>query len=704
MLAALAGGVARPGWPTRSAAPAPASIGDILEGDAPWPVGAPDALPTAAVERRAEAAAADALPQPEGYALGFDHYATPAQIVDFLRQLEGDYPDLVELTTIGTSWEGRPIVAVRVTNERLPQPVADRPAMVVDGQHHARELVSAAVPLHTIWTLLAGYGRDPVSTYLVDSRVFYAVPSVNVDGNHRALVDDQAWRKTANPTCCDDDGDGAVDEDGTLGFGYGAFGVDRWTFDDDWAAAHPDNPFVDDWRAHVVGRPELGLGRFRGAFGGPARALPWVDADGDGAYEEDAIGGVDANRNYDVLWERGDGRVDSEIYHGPSAFSEPETRAMRDFLTGIDRLAVAVSYHSGIDLILHPWGYSTSAPLPDAATYELLGAKGSALTEVHGYPGSPHVWTARGLYSAYGSTLDWVYRERGAFAFAPEVYGGDDTLFIERIGASGAFTVASSIGAAFNPPPDRLLPALDRWTRFATYLLAATPNVELLGAARDGADVVLTIGNDGVLPVDVAVAVHGGTAGDGSPLFARSTPVRLSADQAAVRVPLAALAGHDAVTLTLRARLVVGTAPHDVEVARWRLAIDDRDGVRVTDGRVAPFRDLGAPFGGWWADARFHGRDYTCRPGAPACPPRLEITPPPSPTAGPTQSPAPPSTPAWPSPAPRPTRTPWSPDAPPWLPAGTRTPRPTATASPGATGTARAAGQTIYLPVGWAGE
>lgn len=706
----------------RSAAPAPPAIGEVLEGGAPWSALAPDALPTVAVDRAAEAAAAEALPRPHGYALGFDHYGTPEQINAFLRQLEADYPALLEVTQIGTSWQGRPILAARVGNERLPQPMDDRPTLYVDGQHHARELVSAAVALHTLWTLVADYGRDPVITHLVDTRVTVVVPSVNVDGNHRVLVDDQAWRKTANPSCCDDDGDGAFDEDSAVGFGYGSYGVDRWTFDDDWAAAHPDNPFVDDWRAHVVGRPEMGLGRFTGAFGGPVRPLPMADADSDGAFEEDPIGGTDANRNYDVHWSRGDGRVASEVYRGPAVWSEPETRAVRDLVRGLDRLAVAVSYHSGIDLILHPWGHSGSQPLPDASTYALLGAKGSELTEAHGYRGSPHVWTARGLYSAAGSTLDWLYGDRGAYAFSPEVYGDDDTVFIRRVGATGAFTVASSIGVAFNPAPDRLLPAAARWTAFATYLLAATPNVELHGAAVEGGDVVLTIGNDGVLPVDVAMAVHAGgdgdgggnaiTAGDGSPLFALSTPVRLSADQATVRVPIEQLADHDAVTVTLRARLVIGTAPHDVEVARWRLAIDDGRRVRVTDGPVAPFRDLGAPFGGWWADARFHGPDYTCRPGAPQCPPPLDLTPPPTATAGPTQTPAPPATPGWPTPAPRPTNTPWSIDAPPWWPAGTLTPRPTATARATGTATGRAeasptargVGGRVYLPLGWRGQ
>ena len=47
--------------------------------------------------------------------------------------------------------------------------------------------------------------------------------------------------------------------------------------------------------------------------------------------------GVDLNRNYDFKWGVGDTANDQECkgetFGGPSAFSEPETRAIRDFVT-----------------------------------------------------------------------------------------------------------------------------------------------------------------------------------------------------------------------------------------------------------------------------------------------------------------------------------------------------------------------------------
>ena len=55
---------------------------------------------------------------------------------------------------------------------------------------------------------------------------------------------------------------------------------------------------------------------------------------GDGTF------GVDLNRNYGYQWGLGSGSEGSDLtwedtYRGPSAFSEPETRALRDFVQGL---------------------------------------------------------------------------------------------------------------------------------------------------------------------------------------------------------------------------------------------------------------------------------------------------------------------------------------------------------------------------------
>ncbi|ELU16734.1 hypothetical protein CAPTEDRAFT_37545, partial [Capitella teleta] len=53
----------------------------------------------------------------------------------------------------------------------------------------------------------------------------------------------------------------------------------------------------------------------------------------------------------------------SSIYAGPYAFSEPETRAVRDFLlTNRSTLVACITFHSYGQFLLHPWGYTSDLP------------------------------------------------------------------------------------------------------------------------------------------------------------------------------------------------------------------------------------------------------------------------------------------------------------------------------------------------------
>ena len=75
--------------------------------------------------------------------------------------------------------------------------------------------------------------------------------------------------------------------------------------------------------------------------------------------------GVDPNRNYGYMWGTLNVNTSShvpvdETYVGPRAFSEPETRAVRN-LVARELFGGVLTYHSYSQLILYPWGY-TSEP------------------------------------------------------------------------------------------------------------------------------------------------------------------------------------------------------------------------------------------------------------------------------------------------------------------------------------------------------
>lgn len=132
--------------------------------------------------------------------------------------------------------------------------------------------------------------------------------------------------------------------------------------------------------------------------------------------------GVDLNRNWGWGWggQGSSGSPSSETYRGPSAFSEPETAALRDFLSSRSDLAAHLDIHSYGQWILHPWG-NVATPTPDAAAFALMSSEiAGAIRAVHG-----RTYVAGSIYStlypASGGACDWVYGDRGAFSFTFEV-------------------------------------------------------------------------------------------------------------------------------------------------------------------------------------------------------------------------------------------------------------------------------------------
>jgi len=72
-----------------------------------------------------------------------------------------------------------------------------------------------------------------------------------------------------------------------------------------------------------------------------------------------ACRGVDLNRNCDFLWSSGIGTSSNactDIFKGPGAFSEPETRNVRWMIDNFPNLACMIDVHSYSELVLYPWG------------------------------------------------------------------------------------------------------------------------------------------------------------------------------------------------------------------------------------------------------------------------------------------------------------------------------------------------------------
>ena len=76
--------------------------------------------------------------------------------------------------------------------------------------------------------------------------------------------------------------------------------------------------------------------------------------------ERGQCAGVDLNRNFSYKWGgRGSSsKTCSEEYRGTRPFSEPETAALRNFLTARrNSVVMYLTFHSYGQMILYPWGY-----------------------------------------------------------------------------------------------------------------------------------------------------------------------------------------------------------------------------------------------------------------------------------------------------------------------------------------------------------
>ena len=175
--------------------------------------------------------------------------------------------------------------------------------------------------------------------------------------------------------------------------------------------------------------------------------------------------GTDLNRNWGYRWGccgGSSGTTSSETYRGASAFSAPETTVVRNFInsrviSGKQQISMAIDFHTYAELILWPYGYTTTDIPADmtADDRNVMAAIGQAMAASNGY--TPQ--QASDLYITDGTINDWEYAQHGILNYTFEMY-----------------PVTSGQGGFY--PPDEVIPAQTVRNRDAVlYLLeqAACP-------------------------------------------------------------------------------------------------------------------------------------------------------------------------------------------------------------------------------------
>lgn len=261
-------------------------------------------------------------------------YHNYKELTDVLNKITSENPDIVRMSSIAKTHEGRDIWAIRITSDFN---TADtKPAAIFMGGHHAREHLSVEMPLKLVQYLINQYREgNPKVVNLINSRDVHIIPVVNPDGMEYDIKDGsyKMWRKNRSRNS-------------------------------------------------------------NGTFG------------------------VDLNRNYGYQWGTGgsSNSPSSDTYMGPSAFSEIESRAIKNYVESHTNITILLTVHSFSKLILYPWGHKYN-PIETAADLRVHQTMANKMAQWNGY--TPQ--QSSELYIASGDTTDWSYGAHKIFSFTFEL-------------------------------------------------------------------------------------------------------------------------------------------------------------------------------------------------------------------------------------------------------------------------------------------
>lgn len=336
-----------------------------------------------------------------------DRFYRHAELGAILEGFVARRPDLFSVESIGKSHEGRDIWLVTATRDATG-PAADKPAFWIDGNIHAAELAASTACLHFLASLERGYGSDPDITRLLDTRAIYACPRINPDGAEWALADKPRYiRSSTRPYPFDEDPvDGLnvedVDGDGRI--------LSMRIRDPNGAyKAHPSDARLMTPRDPV----ETGGEYWRVIPEGTLSAYDGVEI----RVNRDKQG-LDLNRNFPSGWRQ----EFQQVGAGPYPTSEPEVRAVVDFIARHPNIGAGVSFHTHSGVILRPFSSEPDDNMPaeDLWLYKLFGKKATELT------GYPHISIFHDFKyhpkQVITGGFDWIYEHLGQFFWTVEIW------------------------------------------------------------------------------------------------------------------------------------------------------------------------------------------------------------------------------------------------------------------------------------------
>lgn len=360
------------------------------------------------------------------YAFRYHNYD---ETVTLLNQLAEDYPELVELYSIGKTATGqREMWMIEITNKNTG-PASSKPGAYFDGNQHDNEVMGGEVATFLPYYLLTQYGKNEEITHLLDTRVLYILPLANPDGAEAYITGRVDW----DPMAIDnadrlydrgengDDGPEDLDGDGEI------LKMRVENPDGNWKT------YEEDPRIMVRREEDDSTGTFYDLYD------EGVDSDKDGDINNDPpYTRFITNRNYPGHWSSDDGK-----YRGAGDYplDEKNSHNIVEFIVHHPNIAMIESYHTTSGVHLRPFSARPTEDLPrkDLQDYTAILAMG---TEITTYPQAsiyhefttidPDLAPEEQPGTRHGVFVDWGYLHHGIFSTTTELWTMED--FVNEVG------------------------------------------------------------------------------------------------------------------------------------------------------------------------------------------------------------------------------------------------------------------------------
>ncbi|MDB9527001.1 DUF4347 domain-containing protein [Oscillatoria sp. CS-180] len=316
----------------------------------------------------------------------FPSYRTVEETYSDLEALTEENPELADWIDIGDSYdritpggaEGYDIFALKLTNESFtPADGSDKPVFFMQATIHAREYTTTELVTRFAEDLVAGYGVDPDTTWLLDYNEVHIVPIVNPDGR-KIAEQGYLWRKNTNPN----------PQPGDEPAPFPTFGVDL------------NRNYGFEWANGVASDGTTGIG----STDNPASN----SYHGSGPFSEPESAAV--GEYVATLFEP----------NGPELLNDPTPELERIYAPVPDDISgIYIDYHSFAEAILYSWGWAEGLIAPNDAELSNLADRYGFFT---GAVGEPYDALPAQVFGAVGgATDDWAYATFGIPGFTLEI-------------------------------------------------------------------------------------------------------------------------------------------------------------------------------------------------------------------------------------------------------------------------------------------